>query len=235
MSQVLAGFTYKEADKLRKACGKKIVSIFHEMRPKFYEGCLKNNVPEETAKEMWEIAVKFGEYAFNKSHSCAYAEITYQTAFLKTYYPEEFISAYLTSKAQKDEEDLRKSIDNFKKEYKDLDIVSPDINLSKETYIPSDKKMQIIAPFYTIKSIGKRVSEHIAELQPFISVEHFLECIDKSIVTNKTLEMLVEINAFRSFGSKEQVFLEIKKHEQLCSLVKPANKKKLLLNSTDLF
>lgn len=234
MSQKLAGFSYKLADKLRKACGKKKKELLDEVKPKFFSGCEQVGVPQNVAKDMWHIAVEFGSYAFNKAHSTAYAEITYQTAYLKTYYPEEFICAILTSMANKSDSDLQESIQKFQKEYKNLKILSPDINESKETYVPTGKKMTIRAPFISLPGVGERVSQHIVPMQKFADITHFLEAVDKTVVNSATIKTFQENGVFDSIGDRQEIELGIKKYEQMDGMVKKKPKKRLGMSPDDL-
>ena len=94
----IAGFSLAEADIMRRAMGKKIKKLMDELKVKFIDGAQKkNNIQPEIAKQIYELIEKFAEYGFNKSHSTAYAYVAYQTAWLKTHYPAEFMSANLTS------------------------------------------------------------------------------------------------------------------------------------------
>lgn len=234
MSQKLAGFPYKLADKLRKACGKKKKELLDEVKPKFFAGCEKVGVPQQVAKDMWQIAVEFGSYAFNKAHSTAYAEITYQTAYLKTYYPEEFICAILTSMAHSSDEELQESIKKFQKEYKKLKILPPDINESKEWFVPTGKKLTIRAPFISIKGVGDRVSQHIVPLQKFADINHFLEAVDKTVVNSATINAFKEAGVFDSIGDRQEIELGIKRYEQMDGMIKKKPKKKLMMTPGDL-
>jgi DNA polymerase-3 subunit alpha len=96
LSQALANFTPGEADKLRKAMGKKQIKVMEELEKKFIVGCEKNGLELEKVKKIWEDWKKFAEYAFNKSHSTCYAYVAFQTAYLKAHYPAEYMSSVLT-------------------------------------------------------------------------------------------------------------------------------------------
>ena len=93
----LAGFSLGEADILRRAMGKKNREEMAAQREKFLAGCAKNKIPEKKAERIFDLMAEFAGYGFNKSHSCAYALLAYQTAYLKTHYPVEFMAALLTS------------------------------------------------------------------------------------------------------------------------------------------
>ena len=96
-AQVLAGYSLGQADILRRAMGKKKVEEMEEQRAVFVEGCKKNNIKEGLASKIFDLIEKFAGYGFNKSHSAAYALISYQTAFLKTYFPKQFMTAVLST------------------------------------------------------------------------------------------------------------------------------------------
>ena len=96
-ARVLAGFSLGQADILRRAMGKKKKEEMEEQREIFVKGCLKNEITEKNAEQIFDLINQFAEYGFNKSHSAAYALLSYQTAFLKTYYPEHFMASVLSS------------------------------------------------------------------------------------------------------------------------------------------
>lgn len=225
MAQKMALFSYSKADVLRKACGKKIIKLLEGIRPDFYQGCRKNNIPEKVIDEMWHISVEFGNYAFNKAHATAYAEVTYQTAYLKTYYPTEFICSILTSAAHSSDKKLAEMRRRFEEEYEAFKIEKPTVNKSKQHYIPGEKKFSVVAPLFSLKSVGDKVSQHIVENQPYISVEHFLDKVDGKIVSSNIQYLLLENNAFKSFGTKEQVNLEIKKYHESMKINKKSGSK----------
>lgn len=223
MSMKLAGFNFSEADKLRKACGKKEVKILNEMESKFREGCKKNNIPSSVIDQMWEIAIEFGNYAFNAAHSTAYGYIAYQTAWLKTYYPTEFICSILTSQAQKSEEELDISIEKFLKEYEKLKILPIDVNFSKHTFFPEEDFI-IRAPLDSIKGIGPKASEEIVANQPYVSVQDFMARVGSISLNSRELETLRENNAFNSLGKPDYVAREIMSYTKIAEMT--AKKKK---------
>lgn len=232
MAQALAGFTFSEADKLRKACAKKKMDLLGEIEPKFREGCFKNQVPPTVTDAMWDICIKFGEYAFNKSHSTAYAYITYQTAFLKTYFPTEFICAVLSS-AVSNETKLEALSKSFKEEYKELKIHPPDINKSKNTYVPCGN-MEIVAPFVSIKGLGEKVSHNLVVNQSYSSIHDF---VMKNTLNQSNVETLIAYRVFREFGSDEEVFSEFKKSQLIKKRVMKnvSSSKKPMPKTGDLF
>ena len=212
MAMSLAGFNFAEADKLRKACAKKKKELLDGVEPMFRKGCETNGIPQNVTDEMWNICVEFGEYAFNKSHSTAYAFITYQTAYLKTYYTTEFLCAVLTTAAQKNT--IPETIDHLTTEYPRLKILPPNINKSKSYYFPSGD-LEIIAPFVSLKGIGQRASDHLVSLQPSISLADFLVSVNRSIVDSKTITLLLDSGAFSDFGTKEKVEEEVQRIDRM--------------------
>ena len=139
IAQQLAGFTLGEADVLRKAVGKKIKSLLEEQKEKLINGMVKNGIPQKTAIEIWNWVLPFARYGFNKSHSAAYAMIAYETAYLKTHYPLEFMAALMNSE-QKNIDKLKVLLEEARK--MGIKVLPPDINesLAKFTIVrPSNK------------------------------------------------------------------------------------------------
>lgn len=217
MAQKLAGFTFAEADGLRKACAKKKSEMLDPIEPKFRDGCVKNGIPANVIDEMWNIAVEFGAYAFNKCHSAAYGYITYQTAYLKTYYPAEFISALLTSAASASDEKLDIVTQNLLKEYPKMEIYKPQLNKTKATYYPVSKNtrnIKLIAPFFSLKGIGKKASDVIVSEREkigsdgFLNMNSFLRTVNsggKALITNAVGNILIDDGVFDEFGSRSTV------------------------------
>ena len=130
LSQKLAGFTKGEADKLRKAMGKKQIDILNSLKDKFMEGGMKNGHPEKVLDKIWKDWEKFAQYAFNKSHATCYAWVSYQTGWLKCHYPSEFFASCLTY--AKSMEEIKKIMDDARGH--GIRILSPDVNESSATY-----------------------------------------------------------------------------------------------------
>jgi DNA polymerase-3 subunit alpha len=249
MAQKLAGFNFSEADKLRKVCGKKEKKMLKAIEPKFREGCIKNNIPEKTIDEMWNIAVEFGSYAFNKAHSVGYAYITYQTGFLKTYYPSEFICSLLTSAALSSDERLEYLIDKIKYEYPKIEILKPEINKSRYTFYPlnkNKKEMKIISPLFSLKGVGKKVSDIIIEEREKIGVFpkmysflHTMSGLGKSVVSSSVGNILIDAGVFDEFGTRNEVREEMMRFNSIKKTATRGKKKftdeSVLGNMTSLF
>ena len=202
VAQKLSGFTLGSADILRKAMGKKKPEEMAKLKGAFVEGAFKNNVPREKSTEIFELIEKFAEYGFNKSHSAAYALIAYQTAYLKNYYPTEFMTATLNSEIDNTDK-LAVFINDCKNN--NIKILPPDINQSDVLFTVNEDKT-IRYGFAAIKSVGVSAAQAIlnARSKPndagftedFLDVYDFLERIGKGPVNKRTVEGLTKAGAF---------------------------------------
>ncbi len=200
IASVLSGFTLGEADILRRAMGKKIPEVMKQQRTKFVEGAKKNGVSEEVANHIFDLIDYFAGYGFNKSHSTAYAFISYQTAYLKAHYPVEYMAAVLSS-VMGDEDKLA----NYMRECKriGIDILLPDINESFSTFTQSENNIRF--GLSAIKNVGeKAVLEIIKEREEhgkFTSFDDFYNRVSNlRIINKKVYESLIKAGAFDSLG-----------------------------------
>ncbi|VAW25321.1 DEDDh 3'-5' exonuclease domain / DNA polymerase III alpha subunit, partial [hydrothermal vent metagenome] len=199
LSQKLAGFTKGEADKLRKAMGKKIFSMLTELKPKFIEGGKANNHPEEILEKIWKDWEAFAAYAFNKSHSTCYAYIAYQTAYLKAHYPSEFMAAVLSNNMS----DI-KQITFFMEECKraGIKVLGPDIN---ESYLKFavNKEGAIRFGMGAIKGVGASAVEAIVKERkkngPYTSIFDITKRVDLRAANKRAFDGLVMAGALDSF------------------------------------
>jgi DNA polymerase-3 subunit alpha len=197
----LAGFTLAEADKLRKAMGKKIQALMDEYQGKFVEGCKKNGVGEELAKAIWNDISKFAQYGFNKSHSAAYGVIAYRTAYLKAKFPEEFMSVVMSSNMS-DEEKLMGYIEECRE--MGIPVLPPDANESEWDFLPSGGKIRI--GLGAVKQVGDRAVRALVEARRglearrFQSFEEFVETIDTAYVDKRAIDAMIRAGAFDSLG-----------------------------------
>lgn len=195
----VAGFTLGEADVLRRAMGKKKHEEMVAMREKFFAGARKNNVPAKKAEKLFELMEQFCGYGFNKSHSAAYALIAYQTAYLKTHYPVEFMSALLT--AQIGDQD---KLTFYLNECRDLGIgiLPPDVNSSDRTFTPSGQHIRF--GLTAIKNVGDSAIQSVVEarskLGRFDSLYQFCENVDLRLLNKRVIESLIKAGAFDSLG-----------------------------------
>lgn len=194
----IAQFTLAEADIMRRAMGKKIKKLMDEMKIKFIEGAEKNNISRTKAGDIYALIEKFAEYGFNKSHSTAYAYVAYQTAWLKTHYPAEFMAANLTSEMSNSDRVV--ILINECRKMK-MTVDSPDVNISAIHFRPVEKKT-ISFGLNAIKNVGNKALEHILEARekdgPFKSIFDFTSRVDLRAVNRKVLESLIMAGAMDS-------------------------------------
>lgn len=199
LSQKLAGFTKGQADKLRKAMGKKLKSELDAMYPKFLEGGEKRGHPADILGKVWKDWEAFASYAFNKSHSTCYAFVAFQTAYLKAHYPEEYMASVLTHNKNNISD-----VTFFLQECKrmGLDVKGPDINESMSDFSVNREK-QIRFGMSALKGVGEGPVEAILTERkangPFKSVFDLLRRLDTGSVNKKVLESLALGGAFDCF------------------------------------
>jgi DNA polymerase-3 subunit alpha len=181
ISQIIAGFTLPEADKLRKAMGKKVMDIINALEEKFLAGAEKNKIDKQIAVDLYELIKKFGEYGFNKSHSAAYALVTYQTAYLKAHYRVQYMTALLSAQPDK-QDDVIQYITDCKEN--GIRVLSPSLN--KSFYDFTIEGNSIRFGFGAIKGLGEKAIENIIEARSktggFKTLKEFLEKVDLGVV-----------------------------------------------------
>ncbi len=195
----IAGFTMGEADILRYAMGKKNPVEMAKQKDKFISGAVKLGHSKEKAKDLFELCEKFARYGFNKSHSTAYAMISYQTAFLKANYPKEFMAALLSSSVG-DTDKINVYISESIR--MGIKILPPDINESEKDFMPV--KDGIRFALSAIKNVGFGAIDSIIASRkkdgPYKSLRDFANRIDSRLVNKRVLESLIKSGAFDSFG-----------------------------------
>jgi len=210
IARELAGFSLSEADILRKAVGKKIKSLLVEQKEKFISGCEKNEVEKRVAQKIWEWILPFASYGFNRSHSCAYALIAYQTAYLKAHYPVEFMAALLTSE-KADVERIGFLIEEVKR--MGIEVLSPDINESWRNFTVVPGKNQIRFGLLAIKNVGENIVEAIVKERKlggsFQSIEDFVTRINSRDLNKKSLESLIKTGVFDKFAERNLLLFNI--------------------------
>lgn len=220
-AQVLAGYTLGSADILRRAMGKKKFEEMEKQRASFVAGAEKNGVSRENAAQVFDTIEKFAGYGFNKSHSAAYAMITYQTAYLKRFYPVEFMAALLTTSSGSTE-DVVKYIREARTQ--GIKVLPPDINISTSDFtvdydVKSSTKNsygQIRFGLGAVKGLGDAALEAIIETRsqkgPATSLYQFCQNVAQSKVNKKVLEALIKSGAFDCFSRpRKQLMLSIDK------------------------
>jgi DNA polymerase-3 subunit alpha len=196
----LAKYSMAEADDLRKAMGKKIPEILADHRQRFVQGGKDNKLPVDRVKKLFDLIEKFGGYGFNKSHSAAYALIAYQTAFLKTHYPVEFMASLLTSEMHSTD-----GVVKFIAECRNhnIPILPPDINESDIEFAVDGA--QIRFGLVAVKNVGENAIESIIACRAekrFESLFDFCERVDLKKVNKRVVESLIKCGAFDSTGAK---------------------------------
>lgn len=206
IANVIGGYTMAQADTLRKMMGKKQVAAMEKEKPKFLEGARNQNINENKAKTIWEQMETFAEYGFNKSHSAAYAIITYQTAYLKAHYPVAFMAALLTS-----EKDNRDKIIKYMSNCKEMgiSILPPDINESQKDFSISGENIRF--GLAAVKNVGEAAIESIIAMrqqEKFSSFLDFLSRVDLRKVNKRVIESLIKCGSFDSMGYKRRQLME---------------------------
>jgi len=209
IASALGGFSLAQADILRKAMGKKIPEVMEKQRSNFIHGCIKNGIKELTATKIFDLIEYFSGYGFNKSHSTAYALISYRTAYLKANYPVEFMTALLTS--ERDNTDKIVTYVN-EAQHMGLKVQPPDINESEVLFKVEDEST-IRFGLLAIKNVGKGASESIVgarETTKFKSLEDLCGKIDLRLANHKVLESLIKCGALDYFGaSRAKMFTSL--------------------------
>ncbi|WP_457551140.1 DNA polymerase III subunit alpha [Desulfobacula sp.] len=194
---IIANYSMADADGLRKAMGKKIVSMMEEHRALFLKGAKENNHDPEKAAELFDLMEKFGGYGFNKSHSAAYALIAYQTAYLKANFALEFIAALMTSE-RGNSDAVIKYMDECRSHK--IKVLPPDVNKSGAHFTVSDGCIRF--GLAAVKNVGEAAIESIVESRKktgeYKSIYDFCEQINVGKVNKKVLEALIKCGAFDS-------------------------------------
>ncbi|MFA7614990.1 MAG: DNA polymerase III subunit alpha [Weeksellaceae bacterium] len=206
LSQKLAGFTKGEADKLRKAMGKKLDKVLAEMKPKFLAGGEKNNHPKKILEKIWHDWEAFASYAFNKSHSTCYALVAYQTGYLKAHYPAEFMASVLSNNMNN-----IKDVSFNMEECRSIGIpvLGPDVNESSY-FFSVNKKGAIRFGMGAVKGVGSNAIEEIIrernENGKFESIFDFVQRADLHQINKRTFENLILAGAFDGLESNRAQF-----------------------------
>ncbi len=213
--QKLAGYTLGRSDLVRRAMSKKKASVMQKERQNFVygneeeqvPGCIARGIPERVANKIYDEMIDFAKYAFNKSHAAAYAVVAYQTAWLKYYYPLEFMAALMTS-----------VIDNSSKvsEYiltcrqMGIAILAPDINESEGVFSVSDQGIRY--GLSAIKSVGRPVIESVLKERQkglFLDLSDFIERMSGRDINKRTVENLIKAGAFDSFPANRRQMMMV--------------------------
>jgi DNA polymerase-3 subunit alpha len=207
IASAIGGYSMAEADILRKVMSKKKSSDMEKEKPKFLDGARKNKIPEKKSKKIWDQMETFAEYGFNKSHSTAYAMISYQTAYLKANYPVEFMAALLTS-----EKDNRDKIIKYFSSCKEMgiNVLPPDINESQSDFSVSGEHIRF--GLAAVKNVGSGAVESIISVRKsegnFSTFDDFINRVDLRKINKRMIESLIKCGAFDSLGYKRRQLME---------------------------
>ena len=200
LAQEFSGFTLGQADILRKAMGKKIPEVMESQKESFIEGAQNKNKVKRVAEDLWDQIETFAGYGFNKSHSAAYALISYQTAWLKSHYPSQFMASALSSELD-DTDKIKILIDDSHS--LGLKINPPDINKSSKNFLSLNEE-NILFGLGAIKGVGDSAIENIVEERSngdFKSLKDFCFRVDLSKVDKRCLEPLIKSGAMDIFSN----------------------------------
>jgi len=208
----VAGYSWLEADKLRKAIGKKIPSEMKKQHDKFVQGCVANGMKKDNAQNLWNLFEPFAGYGFNKAHAAGYATIAFRTAYLKAHFPVEFMTALLTAESRgttgpTKNEKIAQAVAECKR--LKLTVLSPDVNKSASDFTIEDKK-NIRFGLSAIKNVGEAAINSILTARGtglFRNLVDFYDRVDLGPVNKKTVESLIKAGAMDSFGNRANLLI----------------------------
>ena len=215
IANVLASYSLGEADLLRRAMGKKNAEAMAEQRERFQSGAAALGHPKAPVNEIFDQMAKFSGYGFNKSHSAAYALVAYQTAYLKTHYPVEFMAALLTAETSKPE-----NVVKYIGECRELGISvqPPDVQISGEQFTPyvSPEGQAIRFGLAAVKNVGGNAIESILKARTevggrFNSFWEFCEKVDLRVMNSRVIQSLIKAGALDSLGSRAALMKAVDK------------------------
>ena len=223
VAQKFAGYSLAEADNLRKAMGKKSREVMAAARQAFEDGCQRIGYGDQLGKELFDVIEKFADYAFNKSHTFGYGLITYQTAFLKAYYPVEYFACLLTS--------VKSNLDKAAAYLSDartmgIKVLTPDVNRSVTDFaaidaanLPDDVVVAVGSPgaipfgLSAVRNVGEGLVELLLVERdangPYATFHEFAERVPEAVLNKRTVESLIKAGAFDSLGHPRQGLLMV--------------------------
>jgi DNA polymerase-3 subunit alpha len=211
IANVLASYSLGEADLLRRAMGKKNPAEMAKQRDRFMSGAVALGHPKNIAGELFDQMEKFAGYGFNKSHSAAYGLVSYQTAYLKTHYPVEFMAALLTSETSKPE-----NVVKYIAECKEMDISvePPDVQVSHAQFTPHGAAIRF--GLVAVKNVGANAIESIIKARDevggrFQSFWQFCEKVDLRVMNSRVIQSLIKAGALDSLGTRGALYAAVDK------------------------
>ncbi len=234
----LGGYSWLEADKLRKAMGKKIPEVMAAEKEKLVSGLIKNGMTKAKAEELWALIEPFAAYGFNKAHAASYGRVAYQTAYMKANFTVPYMTAILSAESG-DVEKVSEIIHEC--ERMGVKVLPPDINecFGGFTVIKKPEGLDSIRfGFYTIKNLGTDISDAIIEERKvrgkFTSIEDLLERVTHKNLNKKSLEALIKSGALDSFGDRGILSANIENLTEFNKSFTKANKDQASLFAGDL-
>lgn len=224
----LAGYTWLDADKFRKAMGKKIPAEMKKQQELFTAGCIKNGLSQKRAEEFFELIAPFAGYGFNKAHAACYAIIAFRTAYLKANFPVEFMTALLTAESRgtsgpAKNEKIAQAVLECKR--LNVPLLPPNINKSQSDFSVEDN-VNIRFGLSAVKNVGGAAIENIKEARrekPFVSLQDFLLRINLSTVNKKTIESLIKSGAMDKFGNRASLLVAYPEIVSKINVIKKQN------------
>ncbi len=213
ISIAIAGYSWLDADKFRKAMGKKIPSEMKKQHDIFTKGAIKNGLTEKKAEEMFNLIAPFAGYGFNKAHAACYATIAFRTAYLKAHFPVEFMTALLTAESRgstgpSKNEKIAQAVAECKR--LNLPVLPPDINKSDSDFT-IEERSKVRFGLSAVKNVGGAAIQTILEGRkngPFKDFEDFCMCVNLSTVNKKTMESLIKAGAMDAFGKRASLLIK---------------------------
>ncbi|MEK7539921.1 MAG: DNA polymerase III subunit alpha [Patescibacteria group bacterium] len=211
----LAGFTYGQADVLRKAVGKKIKALLEEQEEKMVKGMVAGGIPDKTAQQIWDFILPFARYGFNRSHGACYAMIAYRTAYLKANFPAQFMAALLTSENGDTD---RISIEVTECRRMGMEIMAPDVNESFSTFTVVKETAGTTHPrirfgLTAIKNVGANVIRKLIDERKangaYQSLSDLLWRVQDRDLNKKSLESLIKAGALDRFSERGQLLANL--------------------------
>jgi DNA polymerase-3 subunit alpha len=213
----LAGYSWEEADKFRKAVGKKIPAEMAAQKDKFVKGIIDNGQTEKFALELWKLFEPFQSYGFNKAHAASYGIVAYYTAYMKANYPVEYMTALLTAESS-DKDKISEAINECRR--MKIDVLPPDINESDTGFTIDGKAIRF--GLSAVKNVGGVAIVVILEARKegrFKSFSDFISRVDGRKVNKKVLESLIKVGALGEFGGRASLLASLDKVRD--KMVKP--------------
>lgn len=211
----LAGYNWEEADKFRKAMGKKIPEEMAKQKEKFFKGAIERGMPQEKVETLWHLIEPFAAYGFNKAHAASYAVVAYNTAFLKANYP----AAYMTSVLSAESDDIEKLAEvTHECERMNIKVLPPHVNESFEKFAvvkDVDGIENIRFGLSAIKNVGAHITQVIIEERlktgPFTTLANFLERVRDKDLNKKSIESLIKCGAMDMWGDRGTLLANVER------------------------